>query len=64
MKSIFEEMGGTYRWEGDYCVPNIEFPEQEEYPLGKYGRLHQSFWKSIILPDTLTSYWKDSSGIA
>ena len=43
MKSIFEEMGGTYRWEGDYCVPNIEFPEQEEYPLGKYGRLHQSF---------------------
>ena len=43
MKSIFEEMGGTYRWEGDYCVPNIEFPEQEEYPLGKYGRLYQSF---------------------
>ena len=43
MKSIFEEMGGTYRWEGDYCVPNIELPEQEEYPLGKYGRLYQSF---------------------
>lgn len=43
MKSIFEEMGGTYRWEGNYCVPNIELPEQEEYPLGKYGWLHQSF---------------------
>ena len=29
MKSIFEEMGGTYRWEDDYRIPNIELPEQE-----------------------------------
>ncbi len=29
MKSIFEEMGGTYRWQGDYLIPNIELPEQE-----------------------------------
>lgn len=45
MKSIFEEMGGTYRWEGDYRIPNIELPEQEEYQLGKYGRLYRSFLK-------------------
>ncbi len=45
MKSIFEEMGGTYRWEGDYRIPNIELPEQEEYQLGKYGRLHRRFLK-------------------
>ena len=45
MKSIFEEMGGTYRWAGDYRIPNIELPEQEEYQLGKYGRLHRSFLK-------------------
>lgn len=37
MKSIFEGMGGTYRQEGDYLIPNIKLPEQEEYQLGKYG---------------------------
>ena len=45
MKSIFEEMGGTYRQEGDYLIPNLELPEQEEYQLGKYGRLHRQFLK-------------------
>ncbi|WP_220413851.1 TnpV protein [Holdemanella biformis] len=39
MKSIFEEMGGTYRWQGDYRIPNIELPEQEEYQLSKYGHI-------------------------
>ena len=46
MKSIFEEMGGTYRWEGDYLVPDIELPKQEDYALGKYGRLHRTFLKN------------------
>ncbi len=23
MKSLFEEMGGTYRQEGDYLIPNL-----------------------------------------
>ena len=23
MKSIFEQMGGTYRQEGDYLIPNL-----------------------------------------
>ena len=45
MKSLFEEMGGTYHWEGDYLIPDLELPEQEEYQLGKYGRLHRSFLK-------------------
>jgi hypothetical protein len=39
MKSIFEEMGGTYRWQGYYRIPNIELPEQEEYQLSKYGHI-------------------------
>ena len=30
MKSTFEEMGGTYRQEGDYLLPNLELPEQPE----------------------------------
>lgn len=26
MKSLFEQMGGTYRKEGDYFIPNLELP--------------------------------------
>ena len=27
MKSLFEEMGGTYRQEGDYFIPNLSLPD-------------------------------------
>ena len=27
MKTIFEEMGGTYRQVGDYFIPNITLPD-------------------------------------
>lgn len=45
MKSLFEQNGGTYRKEGDYLIPNLEIPEQKEYNIGKYGRLHKKFIK-------------------
>ena len=45
MKSIFEEMGGTYRREGDYFVPNLELPDTEHYQIGKYGHLRQTYLK-------------------
>ena len=38
MKTIFEEMGGTYRQVGDYFIPNITLPDDGEYQIGKYGR--------------------------
>ncbi len=44
-KSIFEQMGGTYRQEGDYLIPNISVPDTREYNIGKYGRLHKKFIK-------------------
>ena len=31
MKSIFEQMGGTYRQEGDYLIPNLSLPDESEY---------------------------------
>ena len=43
MKSIFEEMGGTYRREGDYLIPNLELPDTEHYQIGKYGHLRQAY---------------------
>ena len=27
MQSTFEKLGGTYRQEGDYLLPNVEVPE-------------------------------------
>ncbi len=46
MKSIFEKMGGTYRREGDYLLPNLSLPPgTEEYHLGKYGRLRRHYLK-------------------
>ena len=45
MKSIFEEMGGTYRREGDYLIPNLGLPDTEHYQIGKYGHLRQTYLK-------------------
>ena len=46
MKSFYEQMGGTYRREGDYLLPNLSLPPGiEEYHLGKYGRLRRSYLK-------------------
>lgn len=46
MKSIFEQMGGTYRREGDYLLPNLSLPpDAEDYQIGKYGRLRRSYLK-------------------
>ena len=45
MKTIFEEMGGTYRQVGDYFIPNITLPDDGEYKIGKYGRMRRSYLK-------------------
>ena len=36
MQTIFEAMGGTYRQEGDYLLPNIEAPESPQ--IGIWGQ--------------------------
>ena len=45
MKTIFEEMGGTYRQVGDYFIPNITLPDDGEYQISKYGRMRRSYLK-------------------
>lgn len=45
MKTIFEEMGGTYRQVGDYFIPNITLPDDGEYQIGKYGRMRRNYLK-------------------
>lgn len=61
MKSLFEEMGGTYRQEGDYLIPNLVLPDTGDYRIGKYGRMcrsylkerHPVFYSALILNGTL-----------
>ena len=31
-KIIFEQMGGTYTMQSDYCLPNLTLPTEEERP--------------------------------
>ena len=46
MKSIFEEMGGTYRQVGDYFIPNLVLPnEGRSYQISKFGRLRRRYLK-------------------
>ena len=45
MKSLFEEMGGTYRQEGDYLIPNLALPDDGNYEIGKYGRMRLRYLK-------------------
>ena len=45
MKSIFEEMGGTYRQVSDYLIPNIVPSDAGNYRICKYGRMRRSYLK-------------------
>lgn len=42
MKTLFEQLGGTYTMQGDYRLPNLLPPNEEERPIGVWGqrRLH------------------------
>ena len=42
-KTIYEQIGGTYREENGSLVPDVELPEQK--PIGKYGRMHLDYLK-------------------
>ena len=58
MKSLFEEMGGTYRPEGDYLIPDLLLPDEPKYQIGKYGRMRRSYLKEhrpVLYENLLTS---------
>ena len=45
MKSLFEEMGGTYRQVGEYFIPTLVLPDDGAYQIGKYGHMRHSYLK-------------------
>ena len=44
-KTIFEEMGGTYTQVGDYLLPDLKLPEEEQQPIGVWGQRHRHYLK-------------------
>ena len=40
-ETLFERMGGTYRKEGDYLLPNVAAPEQPTF--GPFGQRHYAY---------------------
>ena len=44
MKSLYEQMGGTYHLgEDGMYYPNLELPEEEAPRYGKYGRMRHTY---------------------
>ena len=43
--SLYETLGGTYREENGHLIPNVTLPEQTDYQVGKYGRMHLDYIK-------------------
>lgn len=44
-KTVFEQMGGTYEQRGDYLVPCLTLPTEEEKPIGLFGQRHLRYLK-------------------
>ncbi len=58
MKSLFEQMGGTYSQQGDYLIPNIILPNEENQPIGVWGQRHLRYLKQhrkVLYTNLLTS---------
>ena len=57
-KTIFEEMGGKYERQGDYLIPCLTVPTEEEQPIGIWGQRHLDYlkqYRKVIYTNLLTS---------
>ena len=58
MKSIFEQSGGTYTMQGDYRLPNLTLPAEEEHHIGVWGQRRLRYLKQhhkVLYYNLLTS---------
>ena len=46
MKTLYEQLGGTYREENGRLTPEMKLPEQTNYQIGKYGQFYLDFIKN------------------
>ena len=57
-KTIFEELGGKYEQQGEYLIPCIALPAEEEQPIGTWGQRHLDYLKQchkVTYTNLLTS---------
>lgn len=57
-KTIFEQMGGTYTMQGDYCLPDLTLLPEEERFIGVWGQRRLRYLKQhhkILYYNLLTS---------
>ena len=58
MKTLFEQLGGTYTMQGDYRLPNLTEEETDTRPIGVWGqrRLHYlKHHRKVLYYNLLTS---------
>ena len=46
MKTLYEQLGGTYREENGRLIPEMKLPEQTNYQIGKYGQFYHNYIKN------------------
>ncbi len=57
-KSLFEERGGKYERQGDYLIPSLTVPAEEEQPIGIWGQRHLDYlkhYRKVTYTNLLTS---------
>ena len=57
-KSFFEKNGGAYTQVGDVLLPNLSIGEEEQRPIGKYGRMRKRYLKEqhpVVFSELLLS---------
>ncbi len=57
-KTIFEELGGKYERQGDYLLPCLTVPAEEEQPIGTWGQRHLDYlkqYRKVTYTNLLTS---------
>lgn len=57
-KTLFEQMGGAYTLQGDYYLPDLVLPTEENKPIGIWGQRHLRYLKQhrkVLYANLLTS---------
>ena len=57
-KTLYEQTGGTYTMQGDYCLPNLTLPPEEERHIGVWAHRRRQYLKQhhkILYYNLLTS---------
>ena len=58
MKTLFEQLGGTYTMQGDYRLPNLTVEETDTRPIGVWGQRRLNYLKhhrKVLYYNLLTS---------